>query len=618
MTFKFPFEEGRTNFPVNTHENLIEKLQMSRNSSFAPEIQGIGDLKEPALNQSVGGGFNIQNLQTTGPMREKPVIPVKGRVLTKYENKRRDTQTTEALYDWRNNVSMNNEGKVTPNYYLNSLNERAKSKVFNKPSINYRFQQEKPSKTFEEFKSQHLPQTFYDVAEIESSDSGLIKFNADGCGSVAVNPTTYNPFLAISSGNKPNGTMAYPDERMTHYGGERAFMSKGDRIKMATDLANSEYNKERRQLQNEANDALKGIVHAPRQVASFGRGINTTFRDDGYSSHDININQREREEAFVPRSSDFHRQAYIQQQVDINEGEKMREIKKDVIDKTIQRQIHKDNDDPSLFTKIIETFKSIFWNDENKSEIKDRLTVKEKFHMEADYVDPIEHNVQVDNIKIDPRYMKRMFTVEKNIKKEYLPEIIRSGEEIHKPKSILKINDKTVLRTIATRNSNTVRVLQKREEHGQTDNVKYLTAEIPINVVEEFFGKRFDSETNETRLLNLTPEEHILLVRLVEEMPDKFKYESATPIHYYQRDLLENGDDYITNIIIEEHPQSLESERFKTQQDTHQKQMRRKFDEPGVGDSVEKINGEKIESRDYQKIKVGVGNVKNRIKRFDS
>ena len=299
------FDVGRGIFPSSNAENWLDIIRASRqdpihNYTYNSSIKGMGDVKTPLPYQAVQGGFNIINpaIQT---VRQIPFVSEKHRTPVKTENRRKDRQTTEALYDIRNNTSLNNATRVPPNYYLDKLKETAKGRVrMTNTAEAMRVQYSNPGEDFYQTGNERVdtyiqtPKYSMESFNVGSKDDGILRF-ADlsypgsssnfGTGSRnRVETPDYNPFLPQSSLNKSHtspGTPAYPDERMTRYSGERKYMTKGDRILMAADLAKSDYMKERRQLQAQAHDALNKAGHAPRMFgADLSKGINTL---DSYS-----------------------------------------------------------------------------------------------------------------------------------------------------------------------------------------------------------------------------------------------------------------------------------------------------------------------------------------------
>ena len=417
------FDVGRGTFPSSNAENWLDILRASRqdpihNYTYSSSIKGMGDVKTPLEYQAVQGGFNLIN-PAIETVRQIPLVSDKHRVPVKYENKRKDKQATEALFDIRNNTSLNNSTKVLPNYYLDKLKESARGKVrMTDTAEAMRVQySDNPDKEFYITGNTRADTDGYiqpvkysmESFDVGSKDDGLLRFadlaypgSSSNFGTGArsrVETPSYNPFLPQSSVNKSISTNpSYPDERMTRYSGERKYMTKGDRIMMAADLAQSDAAKERRQLQAQAQDALNGAGHAPRMFgADLSKGINTLSsystvnamkskgllnafdpysdksrsRGTGYagvretpyvqqSSFDqfnfvsdrvignglseditgVNARRKPEIESYVPRSHDLNRQSQIQQTINTYYEPGISKIRKELNDEDIVRKIY--------------------------------------------------------------------------------------------------------------------------------------------------------------------------------------------------------------------------------------------------------------------------------------
>ena len=414
------FNVGRGTFPSSNAENWLDIMRASRqdpihNYTYNSSLKGVGDVKTPLEYQAVQGGFNLMNpaIQT---VRQIPLVSDKHRYPVKYENKRKDKQATEALFDIRNNTSLNNATRVLPNYYLDKLKESARGKVrMSNTAEAMRVQYSNEPENYTQYLTGDAradtyistPQYSMESFNVGSKDDGLLRFadlsypgSSSNFGTGArsrVENTSYNPFLPQSSQNKSHyspGTPAYPDERMTRYSGERKYMTKGDRILMAADLAQSDLAKERRQLQAQAQDSLNRAGHAPRMYgADLSKGINTLssyslvnsmkdkgilqsgemsrdrgmkyaglkeipdvqqFSDDQFNfqsnkilgnglSQDItNVSSRRMPEveSYVPRSHDFNRQTQIQQNIDTYYEPGISKIRKELNDEDIIRKLY--------------------------------------------------------------------------------------------------------------------------------------------------------------------------------------------------------------------------------------------------------------------------------------
>ena len=93
------FYEGRRDYPSTITQNVQDRLTYGRSDSLKNYIANqvmktVGDVKQPTINQAVQGGINIINPQIQGEIRHQPVVAGTpcNRVLTKYENNRRNTQ----------------------------------------------------------------------------------------------------------------------------------------------------------------------------------------------------------------------------------------------------------------------------------------------------------------------------------------------------------------------------------------------------------------------------------------------------------------------------------------------------------------------------------------------
>lgn len=396
-------------------------MDPNHNYTMAQVMKGMGDVKQPVVNQVVQGGFNIINPEITGDIKQIPHVSDRHRWEVKTENKRRDTQALEYIYDWRNNTPLNNEGKVMPGYYQNKLNASAKSKIrMSNTADAMRVQYAGPD-TSEFGLSERITEGLNGIAGLATAkpekfeaqqnqlaegtlsftDLGLggnhsqVKINSNLGYDVPVETPTYNPFLNGSSGNISKYQESYPDERQTRYGGERNYMTKGDRIMAAVDLAKSQMNIERRQLQEQANHALNGTVRAARTIgSSLDKGINigSVYNNPTYEQPDainamydevkqsINPNNRQKVEHFVDRSHDLNRQQDIQQNVQAYYGPGLKQIKHEVANNEIRRKLY-DNDEgdkPGLFQAFVEGFKCLFWSDSSDKQVRNRLDVKDK------------------------------------------------------------------------------------------------------------------------------------------------------------------------------------------------------------------------------------------------
>ena len=435
------FNTGRGIFPSSKAENLCDILRSSRldplrNYTQNKPIQFMGDVKAPALSQAVEGGINIIN-PNIHEVRQIPLVSDRRRTPVKTENRRKDKEANIALWDIRNNTSLNNSTKVMPNYYRDKLSENAKGKVrmtntAEAMRVQYPNERQDFYITGHQSIDSYIPTLKYSMEAFNtgSKDTNTLNYFEDlsqpgksssfGTGSRArVEETSYNPFLPQSQGNLSEPTdskISYPDERMTRYSGERKYMTKGDKIMMAADLAKSENLKQRRQLQAQAHDALMGIARAPRMLgADISKGINTTntynaigikqqlrqeqgygqeskerglkyagIKDTGVISQkfvdefDFNekdvgktvsdVDIRRTGEHYVPRTSDINRQATIKQNMDVYYTPGIEKITSKLTDEDIVRKLYaeqfgnnphnqKSTDNKGMFYKFVETFK---------------------------------------------------------------------------------------------------------------------------------------------------------------------------------------------------------------------------------------------------------------------
>lgn len=322
--------EGRTIFPSTLTESLVEKMRLSKSRPITTHMQNeviksVGDVAISNPNQPVEGGITFTNLQVNGPTRHQTVVHQKPKILMKHENKRLDGQVTEALYDWR---SQESKSGYAYNHLQNQLSDRAKNKVFNQPMYNYMLQPNRVDSNdqgtakgipvpveFENVQVAGMNQNFEGFKPENTSsfqnnfEEGTMKLNSTaetgGMGFGALmqqqlrtNPLLHGNFTGSSmvtglqqhpQGNSPyrtqydssvNFATAHPDERMTHYSGERPYTTFGDRQLAARQLATSKANQEMRQLQEAAYQAGSNIARAPRRnVPNMSQGVNDDYQD---------------------------------------------------------------------------------------------------------------------------------------------------------------------------------------------------------------------------------------------------------------------------------------------------------------------------------------------------
>ena len=646
--------EGRNYFPSSSTENLVEKLLINRHNPGTLQTQQqsaqvIGDNKISVLNQAVQGGANVMNLQVNGNIRNKEPVPKRNRVLTKYENKRRSTENQEALY----NIRQADDHFVYGNYLDQQLANKAKQKVFNKPSINFR-EQLKDVQTFDGFKSDSLKSVYgmntYDLDFKDANESGVLRFNQDNIGALGIsNNQNYNPLLLTSTENKYDQRYgpSIPDERMTFYTGERSFISKGERQLQAREMATSEYVKEKRDLQQIANDAANKTPHNPRAgVAEFKRGflnvqpsVSETFIENQIGRHDVNENFVERVNLTTDRGLDHMRD--IQQSVINEDSPAIEEIKSNQFNQNVIRKIHTDNGDSKLFGtssnrptglyaglgNLYETFKNITTKDKllkdivqgstqlrdrqaNTKDYKNNSTINkdlqkikfgletEKYISDSRYSDKRDYktesfgkklldiiksslglgmNIQSKSEETDQRFdntvkigysnplfedqqlrdrLKELETryndfninngkyiVVENGKHKDFSNNILSNSDIIEPMSLLETKDGTVVRTIVIKENDICKIMQLRKSG---DYQEYITSSIPLEMLEGLLGHELETlslKTNETdirynNLIGLNTHDHIAINIILEELPEKLKFESSRPLNIYQRDLL--------------------------------------------------------------------------------
>lgn len=290
------------NLQSSSTNDLIQRLVMNKadpihNLSYNQEISAFGTVTPNVNNQiTPNAPMTMLNPQLGGDIRTPQLVQPRNVVMTKYNNKRKDTNDQIALFDWRNNTSLNNAGKVPANYYQEKLTKTAKDKVRTKQMMdNYSTQF---ANSYNEFSTDAVDRKpVYNTTSLQKQDVGYVLNYSDLSertinnglfgSSVAVNVPSYNPMLPKSESNRPIDEPSFADERITHGTGDRPYTTKGDRLMQARELATSEYIRERQQLQNEAQQALTGAVRAPRMAnPNIGMGIKTQY----YDTEDANLN----------------------------------------------------------------------------------------------------------------------------------------------------------------------------------------------------------------------------------------------------------------------------------------------------------------------------------------
>lgn len=429
------------NLQASSTQDLLQRLIMNKadpihNLSYNQEISAFGTVTPNAINQiTPSAPMAMLNPQLNGNIRTPQIVQPRNVVMTKYDNKRKNTTDQIALYDWRNNTSLNNEGKVPANYYQEKLTKSAKDKVRTKQMM------DGYSTQYNEFSTEAItPKSVYDTTSLQKTDANYVLNYSDLSersigsnlfgSSFNVNSPSYNPLLPKSAMNKPTDAPSFADERITHGNSNRPYTSKGDRLLQARELATSEYIKERQQLQNEAQQALTGAVKAPRMAnPNIGIGIksqyyetenklnNNTHKIKGnnnpiqnvhnlthesynnntietavrYNAEHENNNDFKKEydikERFGPtdksvdlnlysgRSSDLTKRSRLNQQRNFNSFQYIDSKNQKIQSPTTKKksEIDREYKNETFLTKLIEGFKSFFDDDSssNRREIKE-------------------------------------------------------------------------------------------------------------------------------------------------------------------------------------------------------------------------------------------------------
>ena len=554
------------------------------------------------------------NPQINGPMNLPKIVNSKYNYPTKYNNKRRNTTDQIALYDWRNNTSLNNSTKVPANYYQEQLAKRAKDKVITKQMADgYSTQYASNNqniKSFNEFsndafdKMNNYNQKF-NISDLQMKDGNFILNYSNG-----VEVPSYNPLLPKSSQNKPINDPSYPDERMTHYIGERPYTTKGDRQLQAREMATSEMMKERRQLQAESEQALWGTPKAPRQNnPNIGMGIKTQFYNndditkyDKYENHDekikgvkdingnyyqmniensVKMNQKTNEDEIrnsykelfenqpnlnihTSRLTDLTKQrSKLQQQQEIEYNNYLEESRNNVFKENYRNEnfdIDQKREDKGFLKSIYEGFLSLFGISPNKETYKHRYK-NESFNNISDNLIKHDKNIYEKQYDEISEYTKKQnrhkyWVVQDETKFEFDDEMKHLKNIIKEPISMLTDGEK-IYRTMVQRAVDSIKIHQ-REENLETGEVKYNFMNLPLDLINDEnlrqninLDNRHKSESEfDDRykdILKLTYEDHLKMNYLINEGPDDWKIESQKPLTYYQRNLT---DDYTQNHII--------------------------------------------------------------------
>lgn len=525
--------------------NLIQDLILSKsnplhNFTMNETINAFGTVSSGAYNQiTPNSPMSMINPQLSGPMNLPSVVPKRNTVMTKYDNKRRDTIDQIALFDWRNNTSLNNATKVPANYYQEKLTEKAKDKVRTKQMMSgYSTQY---ANSYDEFSKELVEKKEgYNMSEISKKDGGYI---LDYSEANSVVTPSYNPLLPKSSSNKPINDPSYPDERMTHNFSDRPYTTKGDRQLQARELATSQMMKERRQLQAEAEQAMYGTIKAPRQNnPNIGMGIktqyysdvntdNSTRKENGVDIEDIrNVISTKHDEGVIEttikpkleigddegvrehyrenwqskrdlnlysgRSSDLTKQRsklQQQQQIDYENliDENRNRIFKDNYRDNIYGNIY-ENDYNDYNSNKREGFISSLWNEvknifgfsSNRENVKDNFKRKYK---DEEFIEEILANPGIeydsDIIEYNKEQNRHKYWVVKDRSKfEFEDDIKNITELIKEPISLLTDGDK-IYRTMVVREVDSIKIHQ-REEDLESGEVKYNLINIPLDCIQ--------------------------------------------------------------------------------------------------------------------------------------
>lgn len=525
--------------------NLIQDLILSKsnplhNLTMNETINAFGTVSGGAYNQiTPNSPMSMINPQLSGPMNLPSVVPKRNTVMTKYDNKRRDTIDQIALFDWRNNTSLNNATKVPANYYQEKLTEKAKDKVRTKQMMSGYSTQYADS--YDEFSKELVEKKEgYNMSEISKKDGGYI---LDYSEANSVVTPSYNPLLPKSSSNRPINDPSYPDERMTHNFSDRPYTTKGDRQLQARELATSQMMKERRQLQAEAEQAMYGTIKAPRQNnPNIGMGIKTQYYSDVNTDNSIrkenDINIEDIRDVISTKYNEGVIETTIKPKLEIEDDEGIREhyrenwqSKRDLdlysgrsSDLTKQRsklqqqqqidyenlidenrnRIFKDNYRDNIYGNIYENdyndhnsgkregFISSLWNEvknifgfsNNRENVKDNFKRKYK---DEEFIEEILANPGIeydsDIIEYNKEQNRHKYWVVKDRSKfEFEDDIKNITELIKEPISLLTDGDK-IYRTMVVREVDSIKIHQ-REEDLESGEVKYNLINIPLDCIQ--------------------------------------------------------------------------------------------------------------------------------------
>jgi hypothetical protein len=438
------------NFNINSDSNtsnLIQRLILNKtdplhNFNYNQQVSAFGSVTPNSQYQiTPNAPMNFINPQLNGDIRTPQMVQPRNVVMTKYDNKRKNTEEQIALFDWRNNTSLNNAGKVPANYYQEQLTKTAKDKVRTKQMMNgYSTQYNSQVNAYDEFDRDAItPKQVYDSNAIQKKDVNYVLDYSDlstrmFTNQINSNPPTYNPMLPKTSLNKPIDDPSFADERITHGNSDRPYTTKGDRLLQARELATSESIKERNQLQIEAQQALTGAVKAPRLAnPNIGMGIksqfyntdNTKFEDnshkiktnkqpinninnltnDKYNDTTINTTIKHQENSINNHDKITERYGLNQQTIDLNlYGGRSSDLTKQnrlkqtndqpqfdyianqhrnkSLDPTAKKRFdeNKEYKSETFISKFIEGLKSFFYNDTNKTTVNRKEITEDKYN----------------------------------------------------------------------------------------------------------------------------------------------------------------------------------------------------------------------------------------------
>lgn len=615
---------------------VMNKSDPMHNFNVSREISAFGTVTPNVQYQVVPNSpMAMINPQLNGDIRTPQIIQPRNVVMTKYDNKRKNTNDQIALFDWRNNTSLNNATKVPANYYQEKLTKTAKDKVRTKQMMDgYSTQY-----GYDEFNKEAItPKTVYNTETLQKKDVNYVLNYSDLAerslsnslfsNSFNVNPPSYNPMLPKSNLNKPMDEPSFADDRITHGNSDRPYTTKGDRLLQARELATSEYIKERRQLQDEAEQALKGTPKAPRLAnPNIGMGIKSQFYDlkdtnfennshkiktndnpiqnihnltskhytdntiqntikykeksvDNYNN-DLNIKERfgptDRSidlNLYSGRSSDLTKRNKLQQNNELQVFEYMEQSKNKSLNPTSKKrtEIDREYKNESFLTKLIEGFKSFFYDDDSIKTTTNRKDLFEDKYNARYYNSNKEYEyfVNLNNMDVDKyisEYTKEQnrhiyWVVNKDIKYEFdTNDGVYKHTDIKKPISVLK-DDENITRTVVIRDVDSIKVYQRKDDL-ETGETKYKIITLPEEYLDDKLREQISinnrkeikdnkSKRFNTEIVELDYEDHIKIGLLTEEAPDDFKLESREPLSYHQRVLLnqleETPDDIITNV----------------------------------------------------------------------